>query len=75
MLSAEGNDSNHYPVLLIVDDAVTKCLPPAVFANEAGSYLAHKMDASLVFFMTAPYGFPNVNWALGDPVNPSFMPR
>ena len=50
MLSAEGNDSNHYPVLLIVDDAVTKCLPPAVFANEAVSYLAHKMDASLVFF-------------------------
>ena len=48
---------------------------PVVFANEAGSYLAHKMDASLVFFMTAPYGFPNVNWALGDPVNPSFMPR
>ena len=45
-----------------------------IFGNEASYYLAHKKNASLVLFMTAPYGFPHINWAMGDTVNPSYMP-
>ena len=46
-----------------------------VFANEAAALLAHKLDASLVQFVTAPFGFPNVNFAVGDSFNPSYMPN
>ena len=45
-----------------------------VFANEVGSYIAYKKNATLVPFMTAGYGFPNINWGMGDPYNPSYMP-
>ena len=45
-----------------------------VFANEVGSFIAYKKNASLVPFMTAGYGFPNINWGTGDPYNPSYMP-
>ena len=46
-----------------------------VFANEAAALLAHKLDASLVQFVTAPFGFPNVNFQVGDSFNPSYMPN
>jgi len=46
-----------------------------VFANEAAALLAQKLDASLVQFVTAPFGFPNVNFAVGDSFNPSYMPN
>ena len=45
-----------------------------VFANEVGSYIAYKKNATLVPFMTAGYGFPNINWGMGDPYNPAYMP-
>ena len=45
-----------------------------VFANEVGSFIAYKKNATLVPFMTAGYGFPNINWGMGDPYNPSYMP-
>ena len=43
------------------------------FANELGYYLAKKTDASLVIFLTAPFGMINCNHAIGDPYNPSYM--
>ena len=44
------------------------------FANELGYYLAKKTDASLVIFLTAPFGMINSNHAIGDPSNPAYMP-
>ena len=43
------------------------------FANELGYYLAKKVDASLVTFLTAPFGMTNINHAIGDSYNPSYM--
>ena len=44
-----------------------------VFGNEASYYVAHKTNASLAVFVTAPYGFPHINWAMGDTANPAFI--
>ena len=43
------------------------------FANELSYYLAKKTDASLVIFLTAPFGMVNSNHAIGDPYNPAYM--
>ena len=43
------------------------------FANELSYYLAKKTDASLVIFLTAPFGMVNTNHAIGDPYNPAYM--
>jgi len=45
-----------------------------VFGNEAAYFVAHKKNASLVLFLTAPVSFSWTNWAIGDISNPSFMP-
>ena len=45
------------------------------FGNEAGYYVAHKLNASLVFFTTNPFSLPELNWAVGDPYNPAFTPH
>lgn len=44
------------------------------FANEAGNFVAHKKNASLVFFTSAPFIFPWIASAVGNPINPSYMP-
>ena len=44
------------------------------FGNEGSYYVAHKKNASLVLFMSAPFGFSWMNWANGDPYNPAYMP-
>ena len=45
-----------------------------IFGNEAGYFIAHKKNASLVLFLTAPVSKPWTNWAVGDIFNPSFIP-
>ena len=45
-----------------------------VFGNEAAYFVAHKKNASLVLFITAPVSLPWTNWAVGDIYNPSFIP-
>ena len=45
------------------------------FGNEAGYYVAHKLNASLVFLTPVPYSLPELNWAVGDPYNPAFTPN
>ena len=45
------------------------------FANELSYYLAKKTDASLVIFITTPFGLVNSNHAIGDPYNPAYMPN
>jgi len=59
---------------ILKNEEVDVVISLPIFGNEASYYLAHKKNASLVLFMTAPYGFPHINWAMGDSVNPSFMP-
>ena len=43
------------------------------FANELSYYLAKKTDASLVIFLTGPFGMINSNHAIGDSYNPAYM--
>ena len=57
-------DNKHVDVVVVV---------PA-FGNEAGYFVAHKKDASLVLFLTVPVTLPWASWAIGDMYNPSFMP-
>ena len=45
-----------------------------VFGNEAGLFVSNKKNASLVIFSPVPYIFPNMASAVGNPVNPSYMP-
>ena len=45
------------------------------FGNEVAYYLAMKTNASLVPFITASNSFPNINFDMGDPYNPSYMPN
>ena len=45
------------------------------FGNEAGYYVGHKLNATLVFFTTFPYSQPELNWAVGDSHNPAFTPH
>eukprot|EP00092_Neocalanus_flemingeri_P022606 GFUD01024519.1.p1 GENE.GFUD01024519.1~~GFUD01024519.1.p1 ORF type:complete len:510 (+),score=97.85 GFUD01024519.1:201-1730(+) len=45
-----------------------------VFGNEVAYLVAHKKNASLVLFLTAPVSFSWTNWAIGDIYNPSFIP-
>ena len=59
---------------IINNEEIDVVISLPIFGNEAGYYLAHKKNASLVLFMTMPHGFPHINWAMGDTVNPSFMP-
>ena len=42
--------------------------------NEASYYLAHRKNSSLALFNTSPFSFPYLNWAMGNPHNPAFMP-
>lgn len=42
--------------------------------NEAGYYLAHRWNASLVLYSTAQSGLPWVDTAMGQPHNPSYTP-
>ena len=44
------------------------------FGNEAGYYVAHQKNASLVLFITTPFSFPWASSAVGDPINPSYIP-
>ena len=59
---------------LIKTEQIDVVITFPMFGNEAVYALAHKKNASMVFFLTAPFGFPHVNWAIGDSYNPSFMP-
>ena len=59
---------------IIKNEDIDVVISLPIFGNEAGYYLSHKKNASLVLFMTMPHGFPHINWAMGDTVNPSFMP-
>ena len=45
------------------------------FGNEAGYYVAHKLNASLVLLTTVSYTLPELSWAVGDPYNPAFTPN
>ena len=45
-----------------------------LLGNEASYYLAHKKNSSLALFVTAPFSFPHISWAMGDIHNPAFMP-
>ena len=45
-----------------------------VMGNEAGYFVSYKKNASLVFFSPVPFIFPNMASAVGNPVNPSYMP-
>lgn len=45
-----------------------------IFGNEASYYITHKTNATLALFLTAPFGFPHINWAMGDTMNPSYIP-
>ena len=45
-----------------------------LLGNEASYYLAHRKNSSLALFITAPFGFPYLNWAMGNPYNPAYMP-
>ena len=45
-----------------------------LLGNEASYYLAHKKNSSLALFVTAPFSFPYINWAMGDVYNPAYMP-
>ena len=45
-----------------------------VIGNEVGSWVAHKKNASLVHFMSAPFVFPWIATSVGTPINPSYMP-
>ena len=45
-----------------------------LLGNEASYYLAHKTNSSLALFVTAPFSFPHINWAMGDVYNPAYMP-
>ena len=44
-----------------------------LLGNEASYYLAHKKNSSLALFVTAPFSFPYINWAMGDVYNPAYM--
>jgi len=59
---------------IIKNEEIDVVITFPMFGNEAVYALAHKKNASLVFFMTAPFSFPHINWGIGDTYNPSFMP-
>lgn len=44
------------------------------FGNEAGYYLAHRKKASLVTILPVAVSFPYINYAIGDPFNPAYVP-
>ena len=45
------------------------------FANEVSHYLAHRSNASIVTMLTASFSIPNINFAVGESYNPSYMPN
>lgn len=59
---------------IIKNEEIDVVITFPMFGNEAVYALARKKNASLVFFLTAPFSFPNINWGIGDTYNPSFMP-
>ena len=44
------------------------------FSMESGYFLANKFNSSLVLFGTSSASLPWLNWAGGNPFNPSYMP-
>jgi len=45
------------------------------FANEVSHYLAYRSNASIVTMLTASFSIPNINFAVGESYNPSYMPN
>ncbi len=43
-------------------------------ASEAGYYLAEKTNADLVLFWTVQSSISVIDWAMGQPNNPAYMP-
>ncbi len=45
-----------------------------LMANEAGYYLAHKSNATLVLYASVQASVINLNAAMGQPNNPALIP-
>ena len=45
-----------------------------VFGNEMGYYLAHRFNASLALYFTAQVACPWMDFAIGQPHNPAYIP-
>ena len=61
--------------LLKDDIKVDVVVTAPAFGNEAGYYIAHRKNASLVTFLPVPASGPHINWAIGDPFNPAYVPN
>ena len=45
------------------------------FANEVASFLAYHTNSTLVLMSAFSFSMPNINHAIGDSYNPSYMPN
>jgi len=73
-LQANKNAFNNQEVRELIDGGKVDVVCVATFGNEAGYYLAHKMNASLALVHTGIMTLPWLNWALGDPYHPATTP-
>merc|ERR1712141_780185 len=53
-------------------DVVVVCC--ALFGEEPGYYLAHRLNASLVLAHSKTFANPWENWLTGNPFHPAYMP-
>lgn len=49
-------------------------LVSVLFCNEPGFYLAHKFNASLALYSTTQVAWSFMDWAMGQPHNPAYLP-
>jgi len=61
---------------ILSDDSIKVDVVMAIpmLGNEAAYYVAHKKNASLVGFVSIPFLPPWMAAAVGNPINPSYMP-